>query len=102
MRLIFSLFFVWPLFVFGAAELKLDGTLFKKDQKWFIFVQSEDATFKKGTLELKNIPPTENKYLVEKAYVRIYGSQFSCGSAMCIAVKTIKPALFDPLKDRGK
>lgn len=97
-----TLIIMWPTLTFASSGASIDGTLFKKEQKWFLFVQSEDASFKKGTIELKDIPTSEKKFLIEKAYVRIFGVRASCGPAMCLTVKTIKPTLFDPLKSRKK
>ncbi len=84
-------------------EMSLDGTLFKKNDTWFLFVENEKASFKKGTVELKDIPPSQNKFLIEKAYVQVLGKQGQCPSKkMCVIVKSVKPALFDPLDGRKK
>jgi hypothetical protein len=86
-----------------SEEMNLDGTLFKKSDTWFLFVENEKASFKKGTVELKDIPASQNKFLVEKAYVQVLGKQGECPSKkMCLTVKSLKPILFDPLDGRKK
>lgn len=92
-----------PLSAFALDETTLEGTLFKKNDQWFLFVEDEKASFKKGTVELKDIPSSQKKLLIEKAYVRVSGKQDQCPSKkMCIAVKSLKPALLDPLNSREK
>mgnify|MGYP001561183354 CR=1 FL=1 len=103
MKYLMAVLLLYSVTGLASDEMTLDGTLFKKNDKWFLFVQNEKASFKKGTVELKDIPSSQNKFLIEKAYVQVFGKQDKCPSKkMCIAVKSLKPALLDPLNSRGK
>ena len=104
MRILAILLFI-PLVSFAKAQtdVLLEGTLFKKDNKWFLFVESDKASFKKGTLELTNVPKEQKKYLIDKAFVQISGTQDKCPThGICLSVKTMKLTTFDPLKGREK
>ncbi len=103
MKLLLILSFLWPTVSYSAELGGLEGTLYKKSEKWFLFVETESAYFKKGSVALVNIPKEQNKYLIEKSYVQVIGHQEKCESAnICMAVKAIKPAIYDPLKGRKK
>jgi hypothetical protein len=87
----------------ASDEVKIEGTLFKKNEKWFLFVENEKASFKKGTLSLNDIPESQSKFLIERAYVQVFGKSGNCKSKeICIVVKSIKPTLLDPLNSRKK
>ena len=101
MRYLLTLFLSFS--AFALEETTLEGTLFKKNDQWFLFVEDEKASFKKGTVELKDIPSSQKKLLIEKAYVQVSGKQDQCLSKkVCVSVRTLKPALLDPLKGRSK
>lgn len=105
MRKLFLFLLLVPLLSFASeiSEISLEGTLFKKSNKWFLFVESDKASFKKGTLELVSVPKEQTKFLIEKSFVQITGQQGRCATqGLCLSVKTIKLAVFDPLKDRKK
>lgn len=85
----------------SAAEDFIRGTLFKKNGAWNIFVESDNAAFKKGVLALIKIPKASSKILSEKAFVEITGHQEKCDSAQaCFVVQKIKLADYDPLKNK--
>jgi|GEM_PF-4635911 len=84
-----------------SEESLIQGLLFKKNEKWCIFVESKNAAFKKGVLTLIKIPKSYNKMLIEKSFVEIIGHQEKCASPFaCFAVKKIKSAVYDPLKNK--
>jgi hypothetical protein len=103
MKYLFLALTLFSLRGLAAENLSIDGTLFKKDQRWFLFVENEKAAFKKGTIELKDIPSAQKKFLIDKAYVQVTGEMDTCPSKKtCINVKSVKPTLFDPLAGRKK
>lgn len=91
------------LLCFGASaeEILIQGTLFKKNDKWNVFVESDQTSIKKGVFELNNIPDSYRTSLIEKAFVKIVGQIEKCNSAQkCLAVKKIDLANPDPLKGK--
>ncbi len=103
MKYLFSMMVLYCIAGFASDEMTLDGTLFKKNDSWFLFVEMESVSLKKGTIALTNISKQQNKYLVEKSYVRVIGQRGKCEfSYICMNVETIRPAMYDPLKGRKK
>lgn len=103
MKHLLAVLILYSLTGFASEETSLEGTLFKKNDKWFLFIESEKTSFKKGTVELKDIPSSQNKFLIEMAYVQVLGKQDKCQSKkMCLTVKSLKPTLLDPLNGRNK
>ncbi|MCE3009683.1 MAG: hypothetical protein LW875_03625 [Proteobacteria bacterium] len=99
-KLIFLLLFI-PVVGFATEKISLEGTLFKKDGKWHLFVESDNSSIKKGVIALIKIPKSQMKLLGEKYFVVVAGYQEKCESQhICLAVEKIKPAVNDPLKDR--
>lgn len=96
-------FILFSIHVVAAENATLDGVLFEQDKKWFLYVQSDKATFKKGTVELKNISSAQKNFLIDRMYVQIKGEMDTCPfKKICIIVKSIKPSLLDPLAGRKK
>ena len=103
MKVSFILFMFLSVLGFASDEINLEGTLFKKNGKWHLFVESENSSIKKGVFELVDIPQSEKKFLVEQAVVDIAGKRKTCDSKqICLAVNFIKPTVYDPLKGRKK
>ena len=92
---------VVSLFSFAADKMNVEGTLFKKNGKWHLFVESENSAIRKGVIELVDTPGDATKYLIEKAVVSVTGNRKACDSKqICLAVLSIRPTTLDPLKRR--
>ena len=82
-----------------ADEKSIHGTLFKKNGAWNIFIESEYASFKKGTLRLIQMPKIYKKILIEKTDVEVIGHPEKCDTKqICFVVQKIMPTSYDPLK----
>lgn len=101
MRGLIFLLLILPAASLATEKMSLEGTLFKKDGKWHLFVESDNSSIKKGVIALIKIPKSQMKLLGEKYFVVVTGHQEKCESKhICLAVDKIKPAVNDPLKDR--
>lgn len=103
-KLLFLMLFL-PAISFAAEDtgtkLSIEGTLFKKNGKWHLFVESDSAAIKKGVFALIKIPKAQAKTLHEKDYVAVLGHQEKCASPhICMSVEKIKLTVNDPLKNR--
>ena len=87
------------------AQVHLEGTLYRKKAEWLLFVASDKAAFKKGSIQLV-LPKLKRKqlehYLINQAYVTVVGEKTSCKSKLlCVEVDSIAPALYHPLDGRS-
>lgn len=101
-------FFMWFFLALPShADSKmqrLEGTLYSKDGAWYLFVESESAPIKKGSIELL-LPQAKKKqlgkYLIAETYVFVAGKKTECPSQRpCVQVESITPALYHPLGKR--
>jgi hypothetical protein len=93
------------------AQIQLDGTLYKKNGNWFLFVESSKTSFKKESFRLV-LSPTKKKqlknYLIEQFHITVTGDKMDCDpiahhTPTCIVIDSIVPSLYRPLeKSLGK
>src|ERR1035437_3648965 len=88
---------VKPASASPEAQVQLEGTLYRKKSEWLLFVESDKAAFKKGSIQLV-LPKPKGKqferYLINQSYVTVVGKKTSCKSKLlCIEVDSIAPAL---------
>jgi hypothetical protein len=87
------------------GQTQLDGTLYRKKNDWLLFVESDKAEFKKGSVQLvlsKSKKKQLESYLINQSYVTVVGKKTHCKSKLlCVNVDSIAATLYHPLNSRS-